>query len=97
MKNITLSLTLGTLAWVVPLCAEEAPAVHMANGIKIGEVTPSFFQAGTDSAILYAVHPLDTMIRTPLKSPLKKIGATWKMKPVRSKTLLVAPARRPSR
>jgi alkaline phosphatase D len=40
-KNLSLYLTLGTLAWVAPLCAKEAPAVHMANGIKIGEVTPS--------------------------------------------------------
>jgi hypothetical protein len=29
--------------------------------------TPSYFQAGTDSAILQAVHPLDTTLRTPLK------------------------------
>lgn len=40
-KNITFLLTLGTLAWAAPLCAEDSPAVHMANGIKIGEVTPT--------------------------------------------------------
>ena len=41
MKNITRLLTLGTLTWASPLCAEDSPAVHMANGIKIGEVTPT--------------------------------------------------------
>ncbi|MDB4438323.1 alkaline phosphatase D family protein [bacterium] len=38
-KKLTLFLTLGALAWAAPLCAKDSPAVHMANGIKIGEVT----------------------------------------------------------
>ena len=46
-KNLTLYLALGTLAWAAPLCAEEPAPVHMANGIKIGEVTPT-------SAIVWA-------------------------------------------
>lgn len=32
-------LVFGSLTSVAPLGAEESPAVHMANGIKIGEVT----------------------------------------------------------
>lgn len=40
-KNLALYLTLGMLAWAAPFCAGESPSVHMANGIKIGEVTPS--------------------------------------------------------